>query len=130
MPFFWQLLLPIASPGQNGIENDLHMPFYKPLAKFTGTYVVINRGRGGSRGHAWTTTYAQENVRWDGIIMRNKNKAVTDNWDENKDGLYDSVIAEAMNVSRFVDLKLNHKLICPLEEQNLPPRGDAGYDPS
>ena len=32
-------------------------------------------------------------------------------------------------MSRFVNLKLNHKLICPLEEQNLPPRGEAGYDP-
>ena len=60
--------------------------------------------------------------------MRHKNKAVTDNWDENKDGLYDSVIAEAMNVSRFVDL---NKLICSLEEQNLPPcGGNTGYDPS
>ena len=40
-----------------------------------------------------------------------------------------SVIAEAMNVARFVDLKLNHTLICPLEEKNLPPRDKADYDP-
>ena len=73
---------------------------------------------------------AQENIRWDDIIMQNKNKATTDNWDENKDGLYNSVIAEAMRVSRFVDSKLKHKFICPLEEQKLPPRGEAGYDPS
>ena len=40
------------------------------------------------------------------------------------------MIAEVMSVSRFVDLKLNHKLICLLKEKNLPPRGEAGYDPS
>ena len=91
---------------------------------------AVNRGRWGSRGHTWTTTYAKENVRWDDIIMRNKNKAVTDNWDDNKDGLYNSVIEEAMNVPHFNGLKLNHKLICPLEERNLPTRGEAGYDPS
>ena len=53
---FWQLLFPIASPGQDGIDDETRMPFYEPLSRFTGMYVVINRGRGGSRGHAWTTT--------------------------------------------------------------------------
>ena len=43
---FWQLLFPIASPGQNGIDDDPHMPFYEPLARFTDTYVMINRVRG------------------------------------------------------------------------------------
>ena len=62
--------------------------------------------------------------------MRKKNKAIAGNCDENKDGLYDSVIAEAISVSRFVDLNLNHNLICLLEEQKLPPCGEAGYDPS
>ena len=46
--FFWQLLFPIASPGKNDIDDDPHMPFYKPMSRFTDTYAVINRGRGGS----------------------------------------------------------------------------------
>ena len=62
--------------------------------------------------------------------MRNKNKAVTDNWSENKDGSYDSVIAESMNASRFVDLKLNRKLVCPIKELRLPLCGEADYDPT
>ena len=66
----------------------------------------------------------------DMVLLRNKNKAVTDNWDENKDGSYDSVIAESINVSRFVDLKLNHKLVCPIKELRLPCCGEADYDPT
>ena len=89
---FWQLLFPIASPGQNDIDDDparLSTNYWRGLQ--TRKYAVINRDQGGSRGHAWTTTYAQEKVRWDGIIMRNKNKTVTDTWDENTDGLYEVV---------------------------------------
>ena len=128
--FFFQLLCPIASPRDNGIDDDPRMPYYEKIAEWTDRYAVLFRGRGGSQGHTWFTTYAQENVRWDGIIMRNKNKAVTDNWDETKDGSFDRVIADSMNVSRFLDLKLNQKLICPVQEKELPDRGDPGYDPS
>ena len=97
--FFWQLLLPIANPGENGIEDDPRLPWYEPQGSYTDTYSVINRGHGGSRKDAWRTTHAQEGVNWDGIVMRNKNKCITDNWDESKDGCYDSVIAESMTVT-------------------------------
>ena len=74
--FFWQLSFPIASSGKNGIDDNPRMPSYEAMLRFTDTYAVINRDRGGSEGHTWTTTYAQENVRWHGIIMQNKHKAV------------------------------------------------------
>ena len=121
-------MLPIANPGENGIEDDPRLPWYEPQGSYTDTYSVINRGHGGSRKDAWRTTHAQEGVNWDGIVMRNKNKCITDNWDESKDGCYDSVIAESMTVTQ--GLRTNKKMIDPIKEADMPKRGEAGYDPT
>ena len=46
------------------------------------------------------------------------------------DDCYDPVIANALSVSRWVDLKLNMKLIDPWEEVKMPDRGQEDYDPT
>ena len=123
MPFFWQLLFPIANPAENEIQHDPRLPYYEDVGEFSNLYSVMVKNRGGSRTHGWRTTDAQEQVRHDGITGRNKNPSIVDCWNEDMDDCYDPVIANALSVSRWVDLKLNMKLIDPREEMKMPDRG-------
>ena len=62
--------------------------------------------------------------------MRNKTKSVVDSWNEAKDGCYDEVVAKSLPVTRFLDLKLNQKMIHPGTEAAMPHRSETGYDPT
>ena len=58
--FFYQLLLPIVHPSMSGIEEDSHMGFYEEVARNSNLYAIRVKNRGGTRGHMFSPTNAEE----------------------------------------------------------------------
>ena len=126
--FFYQLLVPIVSEGESGIEGDPRIGYYESVADATNTYAMAYKKRGGTRGHFFRPTNAEEMLNWDGIVARNLNENIGNCWRlaNGKSNSYDSVIAGTMKFRRWFDIKGVYKQNPFYEEKK---RGDEGYDP-
>jgi hypothetical protein len=78
--FFYQLLLPIVDPAMSGINDDPCMGYYEEMAKNTNMYAFGKKNRGGTRGHLFCPTNAEELLIWDGIVCRNLNSNIAESW--------------------------------------------------
>ena len=58
--FFYQLLLPIADPSMSGIKDDPRMGYYEEVASNTNVYAFGPKNRGGTHGHVFHPTTAEE----------------------------------------------------------------------
>ena len=74
--FFYQLLLPIVHPSMSGIEEDPRMGFYEEIARNSNLYAIGVKNRGGTRGHMFRPTNAEELLIWDGIVCGNLNNNI------------------------------------------------------
>jgi hypothetical protein len=78
--FFYLLLLPIVDPAMSGINEDPHMGYYEEVAKNTNMYAFRKKNRGGTRGHLFCPTNAEELLVWDGIVCWNLNSNIAESW--------------------------------------------------
>ncbi len=87
--FVYQLLLPIVDPAMSGIKGDTRMGYYKDVARNTNMYVFGPKNRGGTRGHVFHPTAAEELLVWDGIVSRNINTNIADSKMMNQSNTFD-----------------------------------------
>ena len=125
--FFCQLVFPICDPDHSGIKNDPRRAYYESIADFTNVYAMGIKRRGGTRGHMFRPTNAEEQVNWDGVVARNLNKRLEDSWITSQTNRYDPLIDETMGPRRWLDLKNCMKLCFYGAEKK---RGTEGYDPT
>jgi hypothetical protein len=103
--FFYQLLLPIVDPAMSGIKEDTRMGYYTEVARNTNLYAFVPKNRGGTRGHVFCPTAAEELLVWDGIVCQNLNTNIAECWMMNQTNTFDQEIMEAMHFRRWVDIK-------------------------
>ena len=125
--FFCQLVFPICDPDHSGIDNDPRRAYYESIADFSNVYAMGIKRRGGTRGHMFRPTNAEEQVNWDGVVARNLNKRLDDSWITSQTNRYDPLIDETMGPRRWLDLKNCMKLCFYHDEKK---RGTEGYDPT
>ncbi len=87
--FFYQLILPIVDPAMSGIEGDTRMGCYKDVARNTNMYACGVKNRGGTHGHVFCPTTAEELLVWDGIVCCNINTNVAESWMMNQSNMFD-----------------------------------------
>jgi hypothetical protein len=87
--FFYQLILPIVNPAMSGIEGDTRMGYYEDVARNTNMYAFGVKNRGGTRGHVFHPTTAEELLVWDGIVCRNINTNIAESWMMNQSNTFD-----------------------------------------
>jgi hypothetical protein len=58
--FFYQLLLFIVDPSMSGIKDNTRMGYYKEVARNTIMYAFGHKNRGGTHGHVFCPTTAEE----------------------------------------------------------------------
>ncbi len=78
--FFYELLLPIVDPAMSGINDDPHVGYFEEVEKNTNMYAFGKKNRGGTRGHLFCPTYAEELLVWDGIVCQNLNSNIEESW--------------------------------------------------
>ncbi len=78
--FFYQLLLPIVNPAMSGIKDDTRIGYYKEVARNTNLYAFGPKNRGGTHGHVFHPTTAEELLIWDGIMCQNINTNIAESW--------------------------------------------------
>ncbi len=66
-------MLPIVHPAMSGIDGDKRMGYYKDVARNINMYAFGVKNRGGTHGHVFRPTSAEELLVWDGIVCRNIN---------------------------------------------------------
>jgi hypothetical protein len=66
--FFCQLLLPFVDPAMSGIKDDTRIGYYEEVARNTNLYAFGPKNRGGTHGHVFPPTTAEELLVWDGIV--------------------------------------------------------------
>ena len=126
--FFLQLILPICCPEYSGIKGDPRISYYHDVERHTNGS-KYHTGLGGSYGHSWKAVSLQELTVFDGILVRDgvlggTQGALHRRWDK-QGPCYDSVIASAMTLTRFGEIKRSLKLCNNLEA---PKRGQGKYD--
>ena len=67
--FFYQLVLPICDTERSGIKDDVILPYYSQVEKWSNLY-AYQLGLGGSYGHEYKNISVKEIVRHDGCIIR------------------------------------------------------------
>jgi hypothetical protein len=87
--FFYQLLLPIVDTAMSGIDGDTRMGCYEDKVRNTNMYAFGVKNRGGTRGHVFCPTVAEELLVWDGIVCRNINTNIADSWMMNQPNTFD-----------------------------------------
>ncbi len=103
--FFYQLLLPIVDPAMSGINGDTRMGYYEDVARNTNMYAFGVENRGGTYGHVFHPTTAEELLVWDGIVCCNINANIAESWMMNQSSMFDCEIMEAMLFRRCLDIK-------------------------
>ncbi len=103
--FFYQLLLPIVDPAVSEIDGDTRMGYYKDVTRNTNMYAFGVKNRGGTRGHVFHPTTAEELLVWDGIVCRNINANIAESWMMNQSNMFDQEIMEGMHFRRWIDIK-------------------------
>ena len=125
--FFYQLILPFVDPAQSGIEGDPRKAYYTDVANYTNSYAYSVRGCSMDYGHRFKACSAEEIVNWDGIVTRNINGYIGNNWQTQHEHQHDPIISSTMSLTRWLDIKRNKKLCSFYEEKK---RGEEGYDPT
>jgi hypothetical protein len=87
--FFYQLLLPIVDPSMSGIKDDTKMGYYEEVARNTNMYAFGPKNRGGTRGHVFCPTTAEELLVWGGIVCQNINTNIAESWIINQSNTFD-----------------------------------------
>ncbi len=87
--FFYQLLLPNVDPSMSGINDDTRMRYYEEVARNTNIYAFGPKNRGGTRGHVFHPTAAEELLVWDGIVCQNLNTNIAECWMMNQPNTFD-----------------------------------------
>jgi hypothetical protein len=103
--FFYQLLLPIVDPAMSGINCDTRIGYYKEVVRNTNLYVFGPKNRGGTCGHVFHPTTAEELLVWDGIVCQNIYTNIAESWMMNQSNMFDRKIMEAMHFRRWLDIK-------------------------
>ncbi len=73
----------------SGIDGDTRMGYYKDVARDTNMYAFGVKNRGGTRGHVFCPTTAEELLVWDGIVCRNINTNIDESWMMNQSIMFD-----------------------------------------
>jgi hypothetical protein len=102
--FFYQLLLPIVDPAMSGINGDTKIGYYEEVARNTNLYAFVPKNRGGTRGHVFHPTTAEELFVWDGIVCQNIITNIAESWMMNQSNTFDLEIMEAMHFRRWLDI--------------------------
>ncbi len=87
--FSCQFLLPIVDPAMSGIDGDTRMGYYKDVARNTNMYAFGVKNRGGTRGHVFHPTTAEELLVLDGIVCPNINTNIAESWLMNQSNTFD-----------------------------------------
>ncbi len=103
-PYFYQLLLPIVDPAMSGIKDNTRMGYYDDVARNTNMYAFGPKNRGGTCGHVFRPTTAEELLVWDGIVCQNLNTNISECWMMNQSNTFDREIMEAMHFRRWLDI--------------------------
>ena len=85
------------------------------------------KAKHGLRKHAFRNTNAEDHVHWDGIIIRNNNKNMSNCWGDSKENAFDPIIVNTMSFSRWLTIKWNLKLYNAFKELE---KHKERYDPS
>jgi hypothetical protein len=127
--FFFQLLFPLMSPAESGVEDDHRMPYFSNVTMLTNLY-ASSKASGIGIGHEWLPCSVKDMVKWTGIPIRHGALEGTPatlkyRWAEH-DARHDSEISNCMTEQRWLLIKRYFKLNLNFEEV---PRGSTGYDP-
>ncbi len=76
--FFYQFLLPIVDTAMSGINGDTRIGYYEEVARNTNMYAFGPKNRGGTCGHVFRPTTAEELLVWDGIVCQNTNTNIAE----------------------------------------------------
>jgi hypothetical protein len=72
-----------------GIDGDTSMGYYKDVARNTNMYAFGVRIRGGTRGHVFHPTTAEELLVWNGIVCCKINTNIAESWMLNQPNMLD-----------------------------------------
>jgi hypothetical protein len=89
-------------------------------------YAYGLKNRGGTRGHVFFPTSAEELLVWDGIVCCNINTNIAESWMMNQSNMFDQKIMEVMHFRRWLDIKACLK---QNEFWTGKKKTDEGYDP-
>jgi hypothetical protein len=71
------------------IDSDTRMGYYKDVARKTIMYAFGVNNRGGTRGHVFHPTTAEELLVWDGIVCCIINTNIAESWMMNQSNMLD-----------------------------------------
>jgi hypothetical protein len=123
--FFYRLILPTVDPTMSEIDGDTRMGYYEDVARNKNMYSFGVKNRGGTCGHAFCPTSAEELLVWDGIVCPNINTNIAESWMLNQSNMFDQKIMEAMHFRRWIDIKACIKQNEIWTEKK---KADEGYD--
>ncbi len=86
---FYQWFLPIVDPAMSGIDGDTRMGYYEDVGRNTNMYAFGVKNRGGTCGHVFCPTTAEELLVWDGIVCPNINTKIAESWMMNQSNMFD-----------------------------------------
>jgi hypothetical protein len=81
------------------------MGYYKDVVRNTNMYAFGVKNRGGTRGHVFRPTTAEELLVCNGIVCPNINTNIAESWMMNQSNMFDQEIMEAMHFRRWLDIK-------------------------
>lgn len=127
--FFLQMLLPIMSPSDSGVDGDHRMPYYSNAAVLTNMY-ASSKGVGIGIGHEWKPCTIKDMVRWSAVPIRHgalegSPGTLKYRWVK-KDDRFRDEFNNSITYSRYLEIKRYFKLNFNHEEAK---RGTPEYDP-
>ena len=128
--FFYQLLLPLCDAEKSGIVDDKRKSYYSACETHSNIYASKIKAIS-SYGHSFSPVLLEDNVHFDGVIVRDGCVGGGDGdlyrrWDTCS-SKYDEEIANSLTFTRFLQIKRVKK---SNNNYVTPPRGDATFDPA
>jgi hypothetical protein len=111
----------------SGIDGDTRMGYYEDVVRNTNMYAFGVKIRGGTSGHVFCPTTAEELLVWDGIVCCNINTHIAESWMMNKSNTFDQKIMEAMHFRRWLGVEACLKQNEFWTEKK---KTDKGHDPT
>ncbi len=111
----------------SGINGDTRIGYYEEVARNTNLYAFGPKNRGGTHGHVFCPSTAEELLVRDGIVCQNINTKIAKSWMMNQSNTFDQEIMEAMHFRRWLDIKAYLKQNEFWTEKK---KTDKGYDPT
>ena len=127
--WFFQMLFPLFHTNNSPVESDNRIPFFTQMTWYTHIYAA-ERGASLGFGHQWVPPDVAEMVKWTAVPIRHGSLdgspgSLNCRWKRN-DPRYDGVLAEAMQYSRYRQIKRYMKLNNNATEK---PRTSVDFDP-